>query len=62
MQHDRVFTFEFDFGLGVLQIKAGVNFFGRLLDGVRDLFQIDLAHDVKGVFGHVRCFPEAMKM
>jgi hypothetical protein len=29
-----------------------MNLFQRLLDGVRDLLQVNLAHDVKSVFGH----------
>ncbi len=51
MQHDRV-LFQFDIRLRILQIEASVDFLQCLLDGIGNLLQIDLAHDVKSVIGH----------
>src|SRR5581483_1522302 len=52
MQNDGVFTLKFDIGFRILKIEPGMNFFQRLLDGVRDLLQIDLAHNVKSILWH----------
>ncbi len=52
VQHDRLLALEFDIGLRILQIEAGMDFFQRLLDGIGDFLQIDLAYDVKSIFRH----------
>src|SRR6202043_270370 len=51
MQHDRIFL-QLDVRLGIFQVEARVDLLQRLLDGVRHLLQVNLAHDVKSVIGH----------
>ena len=47
-----------DGGLGILEVEAGVDLLGGLIDRVLDFLEIDLADDVEAVIGcHVLLFP-----
>src|SRR5579859_1251614 len=46
-ENNRVFALEHDVGLGIFQIKAGMDLLQRVLDRVRDLLQVNLADNVK---------------
>src|SRR5882672_472591 len=52
VQDDRVFTFERDARLRILEVETGRDFFHRLLDRVRNFLQVNLADDIESVFGH----------
>ena len=38
--------------LGVFQIVTSLDLFGGLLNGIRDLVQVDFGRDIEGVIGH----------
>src|SRR5207249_180914 len=49
---ERVFALHLDIRFRVLQIETGMDFFDRLLDGITDLLQVDLADNVKSILWH----------
>ena len=53
LKHDLlVFLVQIDLGFGILQVKARLNFFPRLLNCIQDLGHLDNGNDIKAVVWH----------
>ncbi len=52
VQHDRILAVQFNHRLRILQVEAGMDFLQRLLDGVGNFLQVNLADDVECVLWH----------
>ncbi len=56
---DGLFLFELDLRLGVLEVEAGVDLFGGLVDGVFDFLDLYFAYYVEAVVGCHGFFPDS---